>query len=122
MWFKSDTSKLFLMGGYILIYIFTSFFAHQNTVLLQSWFNITDFLICIALIFTISKNTKKMRFLEIVFIWFWIGQIILAVIAFIRFDNFEDWLSGFNDYFVLIPVYIVCLFIGIIYSRWILKR
>ena len=44
---------------------------------------------------------------------FWIGQAGLYAVNYILYDSFEEWINNFNNYYVLIPVYIVSIFIGL---------
>lgn len=106
---KVKSLNLIVVVIYSILYITASFFV-TDSVALQTFYNI--FIIAIILLFIdgieISNTTLKPFLLA-----FWIGQLGLYVINFFLYKDLNTWLNNFNNYGVLIPVYIVSIFIGL---------
>ena len=107
--YKVDLLGLWLVVAYSLFYIATSFFS-INSVLLQSIYNLFIIGIVMMLIAKIEISNPTLKpFLYC----FWIGQAGLYIINYFLYSDVRTWLDNFNNYTVLLPIYVVSLLIGV---------
>jgi hypothetical protein len=100
-----------LVVAYSIFYIATSFFIPTESVLMQTVNNLLIIALIMALISKISFYNPTLKpFLYA----FWIGQAGMYLVNFLLYDNLLYWYNNFNDFGVLIPVYLVSIFIGIV--------
>ena len=112
----STKSKIVAVAGFSFIYFATSLFL-PNSVLMQTVYNL--FVIMLVIMLLEKTHNKAYSFLRYVLLAFWTGQAALFFYN-LRYINeeVEIWFYHFNDYSVLIPVYILSIFTGIFYSLW----
>ena len=101
---------------YAIWYITTAFFT-SNTVLYHTVNNIFVIFLAILLSFQIAGSVPQMQFLKVILLSFWAGQVLLYLIQLFRFTELYTWLDSFNNPYLLVPVYLLSLFTGIIYFQ-----
>ena len=105
----------FFIGFYAVWYICTAFFT-SNSVTYQTIDNVLILLILIASLRNIPHYDPQTRFLINVLTFFFLGQVLLYLVNWVRYKDFYTWLDSFNNYSILIPLYVVSLIGGIAYN------
>ena len=112
---NKGTLQIILVTIYSFMYLVTSMFV-GNSVIMQTLFNMLIILIIFSILYNYLPNSPQYGWLKVVVVYFWIGQMGMYIVnGFIYWNKGIDiWLNNFNDYMVLIPVYIVSLLVAVI--------
>ena len=113
--------KVFYVFGYMICDIVFSFFVDANTILTQTFFNLYKIGGWLILLDLLPFKILQFKFLIIVTMWYFVGSGIMFIINAFRFTNYTSWMIGFNDYGLLLPVYVVMLLGAIVHSYRIIK-
>ena len=106
---------LYLVLGFTFSYIITSFFL-MNSVIMQTFFNIFIIGFIFYILYQYKPPEPEYRFLKLVLIVIWIGRLLMYIINAFLYNDVHQWLNNFNNYIVVIPVYIASLLISITFT------
>ena len=99
-----------------------SFWVNAESVTSQTVYALCKIALFMYLLHGLETNDLQMRILRGLMIAYWMGQGMLYIINFFRFDDFQDWLHNFNDIILLVPVYVASITLTIYTERWLKKR
>ena len=112
--------KLWAIASFLVFYQVSSMFL-SNTVLMQTFYNLYIFLITTMLLDTVLIHDKAHGWIKAVCAFYIIGQFVLIIFnCFLYWDKPIDvWFINFNNYRVLIPIYVISILasLGYLYGR-----
>lgn len=99
-----------------LFYIVSSMFL-KSTIPMHTFYSLGMILIIMLILDRYLPYKKGYSFLKIVNVFFWTGQALLYVVNAFKYwgQSVDVWFENFNNYMVLIPVYVISILVSIIY-------
>jgi hypothetical protein len=109
-------SRFILLAAFIIYDVAFNFFVDSSSVLHQTLHAIFTRSLFILWLLSWNIIAIEYRFLRIIFIAYFISQIILYLFNGIIYRDIDTWVDNFNNYDVLVFVFIGSTFSAIIYA------
>ena len=109
---------IYLFLIFSLLDISISFFGVTESILIQTLYGISKIALLLVFLHVIPNGHKGFEFLRNVLKLYWLGQLFLYIFNALIHNDYNTWVSEFNNWFYLIPIYVVSLLLSI----WISYR
>lgn len=80
---------------------------------MQTVYNLFIIAILFSIIYNFIPDHRGYEFIKTILVFFWIGQSGMYIVNVFLYSDVSEWMNNFNNYIVLIPVYVGSLIMAL---------